>query len=123
MKSLAFVLSILGVMGLAFWAYSENYKTQHALNEVEKLQRRIGHLRETRSVLRAEWAYLNRPDRLRDLASLNFKSLRLVPLSPTQFGRVEQIAYPQPERDPLTALLEEPVHTAANTPDDEELLP
>lgn len=124
MKSFAFVLSILAVMGLAFWAYNENYKTQRALNEVESLQRQIGHLRETRSVLKAEWAYLNRPDRLRDLASLNFKSLGLIPLAPTQYGRIEQIAFPQPEPDPLMALLEDPMHTVGEqTEDDEELWP
>ena len=30
MKSMFFVLSALAVMGLAFWAYQENYKTQQA---------------------------------------------------------------------------------------------
>ncbi|WP_425052322.1 cell division protein FtsL [Psychromarinibacter sp. S121] len=104
MRSLAFVLSILAVMGLAFWAYGENYKTQRALSEVESLQAQIGHLRETRSVLRAEWAYLNRPDRLRDLVGMNFASLGLVPLAPAQFGRVEQISYPRP--DPLPSELQ-----------------
>lgn len=94
MKSFLFILSVSAVMGLAFWAYHENYKTQAALSEVEKLQRQIGDLLETRAVLRAEWAYLNRPDRLRDLASINFETLGLVPLRPEQFGLVDQIAYP-----------------------------
>lgn len=127
MKTFAFVMSIIAVMGLAFWAYSENYKTQHALGEVDDLQARIGHLRETRSILKAEWAYLNRPDRLRDLASLNFKALGLVPLSPAQFGRVEQIAYPRPEPE-LPELPEFPILTGvvdviATLKAEEELLP
>ncbi|WP_172293059.1 cell division protein FtsL [Pseudoruegeria sp. HB172150] len=121
MKSLAFVLSILAVMGLAFWAYGENYKTQRALSEVQNLQRQIGALRETRTVLKAEWAYLNRPDRLRDLANLNFERLELVPLAPAQFGRVEQVAFPRSE--PLFELIEDPVNVAALLPPAEEPQP
>ncbi len=94
MKSFLFICSILAVVGLAFWAYSENYKTKAALDEVERLQREIGGLLETRAVLRAEWAYLNRPDRLRELASINFETLGLVPLQPEQYGLIDQIASP-----------------------------
>lgn len=95
------MVSVTAVIGLAFWAYSENYKTKAALDEVTQLQREIGNLRETRSVLRAEWAYLNRPDRLRDLTLLNFDRLKLIPITPDQFGQVEHIAYPLPERPPI----------------------
>jgi hypothetical protein len=100
LKSFIYVLSAFAVMGLAFWAYHENYKTQKAITEVEDLQRQIGRLMETRSVLRAEWAYLNRPDRLRELADLNFDRLSLMPLRPGQFGHIDQIAYP-PEPEPM----------------------
>lgn len=94
MRSAFYVLATLAVMGLGYWAYVENYKTQHALDEVEDLQREIGQMREKLVVLKAEWAYLNRPDRLRDLAELNFDRLGLLPLMPEQFGKVDQIAYP-----------------------------
>lgn len=96
MRSVYIVLSALFVMGLAVWAYRENYATQEVLRDVSQMQRDIGHQREELAVLRAEWAYLNRPERLRDLTELNFDRLRLLPLLPEQFGRVDQVAYPVP---------------------------
>lgn len=94
MRGVFFAIAAMVVMGLGYWAYSENYKTQDALREAASLQRSIGDARETLSVLEAEWAYLNRPERLRDLANLNFERLQLLPIAPEQFGEVEQVAYP-----------------------------
>ncbi len=94
MKSLIYVLTSLVVIGLAFWAYRENYATQEVLKETRRLQREIGKARARLNVLHAEWAYLNRPDRLRELAEINFDRLGLLPLRPDQFGRVDEVAYP-----------------------------
>lgn len=95
MRPVLYVLSFLAVIALGFWAYRENYATQAALKEVETLQREIVGLREALSVQRAEWAYLNRPDRLRDLATANFDRLGLLPMEPSQFGNAAQVAYPR----------------------------
>jgi hypothetical protein len=95
MRSVLYVLSFLGLIALGFWAYRENYATQAALKNVEGLQRQIVGLREALSVQRAEWAYLNRPDRLRDLTTANFDRLGLLPMEPSQFGTAAQVAYPQ----------------------------
>lgn len=98
MKSLLYVLTALVVFGLAFWAYRENYATQQVLSETQTLQQEIGRGQERMSVLRAEWAYLNRPDRLLELSEINFNRLGLLPLRPDQFGRVDEVSYPP---DPL----------------------
>lgn len=95
MRPVLYVLTFLAVIALGFWAYRENYATQAALKEVEVLQRQIVGLREALSVQRAEWAYLNRPDRLRDLATANFDRLGLLPMEPGQFGSPGQVAYPR----------------------------
>ncbi|SPJ23895.1 cell division protein FtsL [Palleronia abyssalis] len=96
MRTLLFVLPGLAIMALAFWAYSENYETQQSLSHVRDLQAQIGTERETLAILKAEWAYLNRPARLRDLVDLNFQRLQLMPLMPHHFAGVDQIPYPQP---------------------------
>lgn len=97
MRPVLYVLSFLALIALGFWAYRENYATQAALKEVEALQRHIVGLREALTVQRAEWAYLNRPDRLRELATANFDRLGLMPMEPSQFGAAAQVAYPAPK--------------------------
>jgi hypothetical protein len=106
MRSLFFVLSAIFVMGLAFWAYQENYKTQQALKDMRALHNEIGKGRARLAVLRAEWAYQNRPERLLELADINFDSLGLLPLQPTQFARVDQVGYPAPELPLITESIE-----------------
>lgn len=98
MRGLVHILTALAVIGLAFWAYRENYRTQEALARAEMLQSEISTARQRLRVLRAEWAYLNRPDRLMNLVELNFDRLELTPLRPHQFGRIDQVAYPRPPR-------------------------
>lgn len=97
MRSLLYLVTSLIVMGLAFWAYRENYRTQAALNEMGGVQSQIATLREDLGVLRAEWAFLNRPERLRELVNLNFDKLKLVPYDSSQFVDVPQIPFPAPK--------------------------
>ena len=94
MKPFVYIFTVLAVIGLAVWAYQQNYATQAQLSRADQLHRDLAITRERLAVLRAEWAYLNRPDRLRDLAAMNFDRLRLLPLSHESFGRIEQIAFP-----------------------------
>ncbi len=102
MKTLLYLITAVAVMGLAFWAYRENYKTQATLDELQSLQREIGQAHTRLGVLRAEWAYLNRPERLRELADINFDRLGLLPLRADQFGRVDEVAFPPDDPLPIT---------------------
>lgn len=102
MRGLLYVLSALCVIGLAFWAYHENYKTKDAQVRAAELQNSISQSRQRLRMLKAEWAYLNRPERLRDLVEINFDRLGLLPFQPHQFGKIDQVAYPQSEMLPIT---------------------
>ncbi|WBU53714.1 cell division protein FtsL [Paracoccus sp. SCSIO 75233] len=96
MRPVLYLLVAMIVMSLAFWAYRENYRTQDALNEMEAVQQEIASLREELLVLSAEWNYLNRPERLRELLQLNADRLGLAPITSDQFVGSSKIDYPPP---------------------------
>ena len=106
MRSLMFFSATAIVFALAVWAYYENYKPNAALAEVEALLREISALQKRVAVLNAEWAYLNRPDRLRALADAHFDDLGLLPFEPGQFGTVNDVSHPLPECDALPIVVE-----------------
>ncbi len=94
MRPTLYIAAFLSVMALAFWAYRENYATQQALRDRAGLEQQIAALNEALAIQRAEWAYLNRPDRLRELVTLNFDRLGLLPLEPHQLGSAGEVAFP-----------------------------
>ena len=99
MRAFLYILCCGMVISVAYWAYKENYQTQASIRRVSNLQSQIAREREAISALNAEWAYLNRPERLRELVDMNFADLGLLPLLPEHFVDVELVAYPQPALD------------------------
>ena len=93
MRSLIYTLTFACLVGLAFWAYQENIKTQNAIAHTEKLQKEIGIAQARLSILKAEWAYINRPERLTELVDLNFGRLQLMPLRASNFFEVDGINF------------------------------
>ena len=92
-RSFIYTVTFASLVGLAFWAYQENIKTKNAITHTEKLQKEIGIAGARLSILKAEWAYLNRPDRLTELVDLNFSRLQLVPLRASNFLEVDEINF------------------------------
>tara|TARA_B100000575_G_C22585178_1_gene368192 strand:+ start:182 stop:469 length:288 start_codon:yes stop_codon:yes gene_type:complete len=66
---------------LAAWSYKINYETRKNIKIVKRLQSEINDNSEHYEILKAEWAYLNRPERLEKLVERYFYYLRLMPIS------------------------------------------
>jgi len=69
MRMILWVLSVGGVLGSAYGLYHLEHEVktmERALTRVEDATRRDN---EAVQVLQAEWSYLNRPERLQDLAT------------------------------------------------------
>jgi hypothetical protein len=94
MKLVLYLSAAVLVVVCATWTYRVNYATQEALNRLADLRAEIAAEREALAVLHAEWAYLNRPDRLRALVTQHAEVLGLVDLTPEQFGEAAIVAYP-----------------------------
>lgn len=84
-------LALLGILiaaGLAVGVYRAKLGAQETAAAIESLEDRIRSVNEEISVLRAEEAYLSRPERIGPLAR---DRLGLAPPSPEQFSGVEGI--------------------------------
>ncbi|MSU89802.1 cell division protein FtsL [Rhodobacteraceae bacterium 2CG4] len=96
MRTLLYLAASALVVAFAAWAYQVNYSTQDAVQRVADLRAQIAAEREAIAMFSAEWAYLNRPDRLRALAEMYFPELGLMPMTAEHFGDPAMVPYPQP---------------------------
>jgi len=94
MKTFVYLLAGVLVVFAASWTYKVNYQVQEAQDRVAKLQRAITRERSAIAVLEAEWAYLNRPERLRALSETYYSELRLMPIDATHFANISEVPMP-----------------------------
>ncbi len=85
------LLWLLAAILIGCGLYQLKYEVQAKEERLARLNRQIQIEHEAIHVLNAEWAFLNRPDRIADLAN---RHLELSQVVPAQFGRVATI----PER-------------------------
>ncbi len=95
MKPLLLILGGTICAFLAFWAYQTSGETRVALSNLDEIQNDIIREQETIEILRAEWAILSRPERLRHLASQNASALGLTQIVPSNYAEATQVPYPQ----------------------------
>ena len=70
---------------LSMGLYLVKYSVQNIQREVVAMKENLGREKESLHLLKAEWAYLNRPERLRQLAE---RHLDLVPLDSRKIEEV-----------------------------------
>ena len=91
---------------LGFWAYKINYDSRAADQRVKELEKSILSANKNLKILNAEWAHLNRPDRLRKLTEYYFSELRLTPINPDDFISFSDIYRGQFSENESTALVD-----------------
>ncbi len=91
---------------LGFWAYKINYDSRAADQRVKELEKSILSANKNFKILNAEWAHLNRPDRLRKLTEYYFSELRLTPINPDDFISFSDIYRGQFSENESTVLVD-----------------
>ena len=104
MIKLLHVIAIGALVSSALYAYTIKYETILQAEQLQKLKKQAHREREAIAVLKAEWQYLNRPDRLQALAD---KHLDLQPLQITQMVRLSDIPNRGPKVDSIGRKLED----------------
>jgi hypothetical protein len=102
LSSLVWILLwVIGASGL----YAVKYKVQNIKTQVAAAERQLNEEKRNLHVLDAEWAYLNRPDRLRELSAkyldvkpeqgLQMADFTTLPTAQPDAGQIRLSQYPQ----------------------------
>jgi hypothetical protein len=98
------VVAIGALVSSALYAYTIKYETTLEAEQLQKLRGQAQRERDAIAVLKAEWQYLNRPDRLQALAD---RHLDLQPFAVTQVVRASDIPNRGPKVDAIGRKLED----------------
>lgn len=104
MIKLLHVVAIGALVSSALYAYTIKYETTLEAEQLQKLRGQAQRERDAIAVLKAEWQYLNRPDRLQALAD---RHLDLQPFAVTQVVRASDIPNRGPKVDAIGRKLED----------------
>jgi cell division protein FtsL len=98
------VVAIGALVSSALYAYTIKYGTTLEAEQLQKIKSKAQREREAIAVLKAEWQFLTRPDRLQALAD---RHLDLQPFSVTQVVRASDIPNRGPKVDAIGRKLED----------------
>ena len=104
MIKLLHVIAIGALVSSAFYAYGIKYETTLEAEQLQKIRMKAQRERDAIAVLKAEWQFLNRPDRLQALAE---RHLDLQPFAVSQVVRLSDIPNRGPKVDAIGRKLED----------------
>ena len=94
MRAFLFIFFLfVSIVCIPNWVYREDHKTEEAGDRAESIQEQIGLANNRLRILKAEWAYLNRPERLKVLIAMNHGKLGLYPYTSENFGEIQDIPF------------------------------
>jgi len=96
-RTLFYLICLAALIVFGSWTYKVNYATRDVQRRVAQLKNDIEAEAEAIEVLRAEWAYLNRPERLLSLSEANFEILGLGPVMAEHFAKPRDVMMPVEE--------------------------
>lgn len=103
------LLVIVALVGAAGWVYKIKFEATLDAERVGKLRNEIRRERDAVAALRAEWAQLDRPDRVQELAQ---RHLKLKAVEVSQFDPLDRLPerprqlVPPGTADPIGAIIE-----------------
>jgi len=111
------VIAIGALVSSAVYAYSIKYETTLAAEQLQKMRAKTQRERDAIAVLKAEWQFLNRPDRIQTLAD---RHLDLQAFTATQVVKASEIPNRGPKVDAIGRKLDDlglgvPTETPKNT--------
>jgi len=72
------IIAILALVGSAVYAYSIKYQTSYRAEQITKTKIEIRQERDAIAVLRAEWAYMTRAERIQQLADAYLPGMKQI---------------------------------------------
>lgn len=104
------ILVVTALVMSAAWVYKIKFEATVQIEQVAKMRAQIRRERDAVSILRAEWAQLDRPDRIQQLAQKHLKSK---PIEVAQFDTLDKLPerpkpiVPPGTADPIGAIIEQ----------------
>lgn len=92
------LVSLIAAAGAGLYLYQVKHSVSMLDRELREVNRQTEVVRERTQILRAEWALLNEPDRLRQVAQ---RHLALEPMAPAQFIRDTEMERRLPSARPF----------------------